>query len=229
MEYVTLLIEEFCHYFQKAGITMGKIEVKKKQKKEDLLNTAFDLFTSKGLQETSISDIVKNAGVAKGTFYLYFKDKYDIRNLLVSRKSGQLFKNAVNSMREEGVSEFEDQIIYIANHIVDQLAQNKSLLMFVSKNLSWGVFKNALLSHHGDYDVDFHEVYQQILQGSKYELKDPEIMLFMIIELISSTTYSTILYEEPVTLEQLKPYLFENVRQIIRMHQKKEEEGEGIH
>jgi hypothetical protein len=51
----------------------------------------------------------------------------------------------------------------------------------------------------------------------------------MIIELISSTTYSTILYEEPVTLEQLKPYLFENVRQIIRMHQKKEEEGEGIH
>ena len=54
---------------------MGKIEVNKKQKKESLLNTAFSLFTSKGFQKTSISDIVDNAGVAKGTFYLYFSDK----------------------------------------------------------------------------------------------------------------------------------------------------------
>ena len=40
---------------------------------------------------TSISDIVDNAGVAKGTFYLYFKDKYDIRNKLIAHKSGEVF------------------------------------------------------------------------------------------------------------------------------------------
>ena len=39
--------------------------------------TAFELFTTKGLTKTTISDIVDQAGVAKGTFYLYFKDKYD--------------------------------------------------------------------------------------------------------------------------------------------------------
>ena len=53
---------------------MGKVDLNKKQKKESLLNTAFSLFTSKGFQNTSISDIVKEAGVAKGTFYLYFTD-----------------------------------------------------------------------------------------------------------------------------------------------------------
>ena len=40
---------------------MGKIEQNKKIKMESLLNTAFTLFTSKGFQNTSISDIVKNA------------------------------------------------------------------------------------------------------------------------------------------------------------------------
>ena len=60
---------------------MGKIDNNKKYKKETLLNTAFDLFTTKGINKTSISDIVDNAGVAKGTFYLYFSDKYDIRNM----------------------------------------------------------------------------------------------------------------------------------------------------
>lgn len=59
---------------------MGKLDEKKKQKRETLLETAFFLFTSKGINDTSISDIVKAANMAKGTFYLYFKDKFDIRD-----------------------------------------------------------------------------------------------------------------------------------------------------
>ena len=55
------------------------------------INTAFELFTTKGTNQTTISDIVNKAGVAKGTFYLYFKDKYDIRNKLVSHKTSDLF------------------------------------------------------------------------------------------------------------------------------------------
>ncbi len=46
---------------------MGKLELNKKKKKNALYNTAFELFTTKGLAKTTISDIVENAGVAKGT------------------------------------------------------------------------------------------------------------------------------------------------------------------
>ena len=49
---------------------MGKLDTNKKVKEDSLLNTAFSLFTTKGVSKTSISDIVNNAGVAKGTFYL---------------------------------------------------------------------------------------------------------------------------------------------------------------
>ena len=51
---------------------MKKVELNKKKKQDALLNTAYQLFTEKGFQKTSISDIVNEAGVAKGTFYLYF-------------------------------------------------------------------------------------------------------------------------------------------------------------
>ena len=57
---------------------MGKIELNKLQKQTSLLNTAYELFTTKGVNKTSIAEISKAAGIAKGTFYLYFKDKYDI-------------------------------------------------------------------------------------------------------------------------------------------------------
>ncbi len=45
----------------------------KKVKEDSLLNTAFSLFTTKGVSKTSISDIVNNAGVAKGTFLSLFQ------------------------------------------------------------------------------------------------------------------------------------------------------------
>ena len=104
---------------------MGKADQNKKIKMESLLDTSFELFTSRGINKTSISDIVEKAGVAKGTFYLYFKDKYDIRNRLIARKSGQLFMQAYDAMIIEGIEKFEDRIIFIMNNVLDALATNK--------------------------------------------------------------------------------------------------------
>lgn len=44
-------------------------------KYDTILKAAIELFTEKGFDNTSISDIVKKAGVAQGTFYLYFSSK----------------------------------------------------------------------------------------------------------------------------------------------------------
>ena len=60
---------------------MGKAEENKLKKRESLLDTAFKLFTEKGIHNTSISDIVEQAGVAKGTFYLQ-SDQYILYDLL---------------------------------------------------------------------------------------------------------------------------------------------------
>ena len=49
---------------------MGKAEENKQHKRLSLLNTAFELFTTKGVNKTSISEISEQAGIAKGTFYL---------------------------------------------------------------------------------------------------------------------------------------------------------------
>lgn len=197
---------------------MGKVDIKKQKKKEALLNTAFDLFTSKGINDTSISDIVNKAGVAKGTFYLYFRDKYDIRNLLISHKSSQLFMSAHTDMLKANLDKMEDKIVFVMNHIIDDLVTDKKMLTFISKNLSWGFFKKALMSNDKSNDVNFLEIYKTIINESEDNYKDPEIMLFMIIELVSSTCYSTILYSEPVSIEELKPYLETAVRGIIKAH-----------
>lgn len=197
---------------------MSKLELNKKQKRDSLLESAFSLFTSKGINKTSISDIVEKSGVAKGTFYLYFKDKYDIRNMLIAHKASQLFYKADLALRKTGITDIFDEIIFITDNIINQFCQDKSLLNFISKNLSWGIFKTSLITPSDDNDIDFYNIYTRLLTRDDYKFKDPEIMLFMIIELISSTCYSSILYSEPVGIDELKPYLFDSIRDIISRH-----------
>lgn len=194
---------------------MKKIDANKKQKQDALLNTAFELFTKQGLNKTSISEIVNKAGVAKGTFYLYFKDKYDIRNKLIAKKASQVFRIADTALMQAGLTSLEDRIIFFIDNIIDQFNEDKTLLNFISKNLSWGIFKNELFFSETS-DIDFYNIYSSVFERSETKYKNPEILVFMIIELVNSTCYSCILYGDPVPAGELKPYLFDAVRQIMK-------------
>lgn len=194
----------------------GKIESNKKQKKDALLNSAFEIFTNEGFSKSSISDIVKLAGVAKGTFYLYFTDKYDIRNKLVARKAGIVFKRALEAYESAPFTGgLADAIIFIVDNILDQFNENKALLNFISKNLSWGIFKGAITGANADSEVDFDEFFEYLQKITCIERKQLEIILFLVVEFVSSTCYSSILYSEPVPIEELKPYIFSTIKFIV--------------
>ena len=207
---------------------MGKLENNKQQKRTSILDTAYKLYTTQGVSKTSIAEISQKAGIAKGTFYLYFKDKYDIRNKLISHEASKLFKNSVTALNSYADEEktknpdftitFTEQIVFIADHIINALNNNQTLLTFISKNLSWGIFKEALTTNVAEDDINFRDIYYEMLSESGLNLKEPEIMLFMIVELISSTCYSAILYKEPADIDTLKPYLYSTIKAIINEH-----------
>lgn len=52
--------------------------IDKEEKKCAIAKASIDLFCEKGIQQTSIDEIAKSAEVAKGTIYLYFKNKEEI-------------------------------------------------------------------------------------------------------------------------------------------------------
>lgn len=196
---------------------MGKVDENKKQKREALLNTAYELFTTKGIHSTAISDIVKQAGVAKGTFYLYFKDKYDIKNKLVAHKTGDLFREAGSAMLNAKVQGLEDQLIFIIDHIIDALVRDLPLMNFISKNLVMGALRSTLLTG----EAAGNETYDQFLslvEQDAYDYADVDVMLFTIVELAGSAGYNSILYQEPVPIEKYKPFLYRTVRLIIESH-----------
>jgi AcrR family transcriptional regulator len=51
---------------------------KASQKRTEILNTAYKVFSEKGYHSTRIEDIALEMGMAQGLFYRYFKNKLDI-------------------------------------------------------------------------------------------------------------------------------------------------------
>ncbi len=54
-------------------------------RRSELIDTAEALFLKNGYEGTPVSEIVRNAGVAQGTFYHYFKSKDDVLSAITDR------------------------------------------------------------------------------------------------------------------------------------------------
>ena len=85
---------------------MGKAfsEDEKEKIKENIMNTAIELFHNNGLKSLSISELTKRVGIAQGSFYNFWKDKDSLIIDLAAYRSGQKLKaleeNFSNSVKD---------------------------------------------------------------------------------------------------------------------------------
>ncbi|MCU0822462.1 MAG: TetR/AcrR family transcriptional regulator [Spirochaetes bacterium] len=61
------------------------------KRQADIMSHALDLFSSNGFNSTSIDDIIKKAGIARGTFYLHFSSKDDILEMIIDSNLKMLY------------------------------------------------------------------------------------------------------------------------------------------
>ena len=65
---------------------------KGERRKQELLNVAYKMFITKGYENTSIDDIIAEAGIAKGTYYYYFESKEqtleEVIGMMIAKEAG---------------------------------------------------------------------------------------------------------------------------------------------
>lgn len=194
----------------------SKREINKYNKIKKMLHSAFQLFIENGFDNTSIDQITKKSKVAKGTFYLYFKDKIDIRNKIIIEKSTEVFEMAYNHINDNNYNNREDKIIDFCDYIINYLENDKALLSLIHKNISTSLYKEVLEKNNSNNIIvkvldELQKEFEDIFTSEEFFIN-----LFIILEMIGSVLYSSIIDEEPVTIDVIKPYLYRNIRKIIR-------------
>jgi AcrR family transcriptional regulator len=125
---------------------------KHEDKQKLLVDAAVDLFYEKGFQKTRISDIVGRAGVAQGTFYLYFKSKDDVF-LHICREFTRLFIVVI----EEDKELFAGPSYQVVHENVHGFI--KKLITLFQAN---GKMARIVFFEGGSYGGKFRNVYESI-------------------------------------------------------------------
>src|SRR5688572_28878458 len=69
-------------------------------KREAILRAAIKVFAGKGYFNSKVSDIAKEAGIADGTVYLYFKSKDDILHSFFDRAMAEFIAEGKKQLAE---------------------------------------------------------------------------------------------------------------------------------
>ncbi len=111
---------------ERPGAVGGKRDLNRRKRVQDLIDAGLNLFLERGIEAVTIDEVAREAGMAKGNFYRYFRDKADLVEAVIEPISSstrtaldechkQLTK--VNG-REEAVSAYAE----LGNRLVGALA-----------------------------------------------------------------------------------------------------------
>lgn len=190
------------------------IDEKKERKGSRLTKAAYELFITKGIEKTTIDEIVKKAGVAKGTFYLYFSDKKDLLKELILKHTTKVLEDALVYAEEHKEPETEEieKLILVVDYLIDFMENQREFLTIVYKNLSMGLFHYKKIEKH---PIIFKALCT-FSENLGISLKEAERKLYMVIELVGAICYNSIVLGLPCSVEELKPDLLKAIRGIVQ-------------
>lgn len=192
---------------------MSDIVEKKLAKKLKLLNAAEELFAQKGVNITAIDDIVKKAGIAKGTFYLYFKDKYDLLDQIIIYKSEGVIRDAIERCQKSD-KKFTDRVFLFTDYIIDYFKKNRKMLLIIQKNLSSCI--RMMVSGDG---IDENGILSPVLKDfsdNGFDTEETSKLMYIITSTVSSVCCDAILFEKPYGIDELRPQIHMMIESLLK-------------
>ncbi len=187
----------------------------KNNKKELIINAAIKVFADKGFYTANVADVAKEAGVADGTIYLYFKNKDDLLISLFETKMEEIllrFSSLLNS--NQSAEEKLRQFIHLYFQMIEE-DQNLAEVFQVELRQS----SKFLKDYHNQKFIDFLNLIGDILhQGQSDGQFKTDIsihtMKLIIFGALDELARQWILTEDPQ--ENLKQTADETSNILIR-------------
>jgi AcrR family transcriptional regulator len=180
-----------------------------------ILQAAIEVISEKGLERTSISDIVKKAGVAQGTFYLYFRSK----NALIPAIAQNLIQITLEKMKRK-VKEKEkfwdflsicmDEMYQITNEYKDVIVLCYSGLAF---DYSMELWESIYQPYYEWFEVNLRQAIEngEVIPGINVHWTSK-----LIINMVENAAERFFIgRDQEITLEQSKTEVFHFIQRSM--------------
>lgn len=193
--------------------------IDKDEKRCDIALSSIKLFCEKGIQQTSIDEIAKSAGVAKGTIYLYFKNKEEIVFTIwdiISQQHQEAFQQRIteNMNTKEKILEY-----FNFSECQNELDKEQILILFQHFVSSMLIDKTQLYTDYFEsfFQKDYDFISHCLLEGTQkdefsidnIDMLTNTIIMFLKGLLVKSKASNMGFYETQLTLNKHITYLLE--------------------
>jgi len=99
----------------------------KQHRQEQILGAAFKVFAAQGYEAARLDEVAERAGVAKGTIYLYFRDKKQLFRAVVR----SLLKKRMDAVAGTSGGSAEDQLRTLVSRMYAEIVSNERVRSIV--------------------------------------------------------------------------------------------------
>lgn len=150
-----------------------------KEKRDKIIEVSLKEFSSVPYPEVSINKIIMNAGIPRGSFYMYFKDKEDLFEYLMEehyngfvKNMNECFDKNNGDLKNTFISMYEKSVTYIKKCKFDGFFKN----VFIYMNINKDKFKEP--------EAGLYDVFKDKINRNNIKTDDLELVFYMILQIL---------------------------------------------
>lgn len=190
----------------------------KPEKREKIENALIHEFSKGTFEEASISNIILEAKIPRGSFYQYFEDKEDAIKYVIQKFATIEHKNIYNFLKQTQGDIFETSL-KIYDYMVEKSIQNSNITLV--KNILQELRKNNINIFDNDYGTQYKQQMNQIINKEILNIeKEEELKYIMKILTIVTRTAAVEVISKKISQEEGRRELVEQLQILKKGMQK---------
>jgi AcrR family transcriptional regulator len=207
--------------------------MRKVERRQKILNHARDVFARRGYHDAKIDEIVAAAGIARGTFYLYFKDKRAVFDEIVDRAFTQIGMAIVRVDPKDPGRTVADQVQENIRRIVTTLLEDRATTKILLTD-AVGVDPAFDRKLHSFYEVVENLLVESLREGQDLGIVAPgdtrmfaHLMLGALKEILYQVVRRKAPYTEKEVVDGIYDFLGQGCLRVREVGSSKKKAGPG--
>ena len=194
---------------------LKRITKRPDERRADIMRAAVEAFTEKGLENATVEDITKAAGVAKGTFYLYFVSKEHLLAALRERFVEDALEHAAKLFERVGREDWWGLVDATIESIVDFMLERRDSIRLLGREGLRPDTQHMLGESERKLNILFAAGIRAGIEAGAFRVSDPELTGVMLHHAIDGTIMQFILFEEEIDRNRVVTGAKEIVHKIL--------------
>lgn len=183
-------------------------------KQQRIQLSAMELFEAYGIEATSVNDIVQRANVAKGTFYVYFKDKTDLITQILTKQHGYMLNELLMSSRKQAITQDLTWKEAFVRALIAYYEEHADILKMFQRHVASYMDTKEHRLQVFSFVQDFQDFVLEI-QRTDETMQDAVNRFILMMEIASVVSHNAIFHSLPDDMTKIKPELLHILINII--------------